>query len=1052
MSNSDDDDILSPNSTQETSGRSKRGKDGGLSAATLNLLQEGRSLLNQGTNSKFHAQFRASKGSTIERTGEIIRALGAEEGGAKNILSNEAEARRKKAKVRLATLYATGVSKAVKLKGKKRKVLGDERDYEFSPEDLDGALSLIEDCPALKTLGASRLENAVNDYAITIFEVISLLDMSLSLRLTQRQTAALVDKLNAREGQGCLVCVNYRKLLTGIKRLGEELRDELRMKRREEVKVIHEKQVKREEAYEPYRGPEGEAMLADLANGLHKLSQRCRNCWLRDEGSRDPHHHSFRKLLSMDYNANLDGAMDSVIVRDFCRQNLRLKLSLEECDAIVRHVDHMGYGTLQMDFWLHQLKLLGLGKSSVLSPLSPELISSLTKLPIENLPRWPRNSSQVKEGQNTHGECEDDTSVMSAITDENYSRSLGSATKSVNSRKSGIGYTPPPIPTDSDIILIPIPKQLISEGKLIKEYLPKVHLDELKHDQHMHHQQSHLNKHDNSPIHDSKYMSTWKERYDENARMAASRLSHNQQMKEQSTIVTPIPENKDETVSAAMMQYRMRIIGVAGRKTSTLVKYMKKSDDDVSANGLSTTSSITDFSSPIKHVPRKNSVLAPSNSPNDSLGKVKKSAASVITAASSSSSSSSSSLSSSSALHDASFISDIQSKRRGGILKNDVTKKEMQDSNDADELSVSLGKPHKLLKLVPTSIGHRISGRVGGSACVMRVKTPILTTRSLTIADQSTIAAMESAGGGLGFGKTTKDSDTRRWLNENFARLPLDDKAHILRYSLRWSLIARCIKNMKRFNVSPNVLCDKLRKSAENYPPPKVDDPLADVGVWVKRDIFVEDMVSMGISPSVREANKLFSALDPHKKNFIPTFEIAALFNVFYSIPWATPWSSNAAGDSSSVDHSEKDSSIKSDADFDGDNSTSSMTSNKNSKGAAADAIQITEAIVSAACIQLDLGQTSALPQTVVETCMLCICCSRQAESDMISLFSLIFNAIKGFNVLLPSNLGTGSIKCISIAEVLSSVKSISHLKKHIEKEWAEASYAASLSQSQKND
>jgi len=306
-------------------------------------------------------------------------------------------------------------------------------------------------------------------------------------------------------------------------------------------------------------------------------------------------------------------------------------------------------------------------------------------------------------------------------------------------------------------------------------------------------------------------------------------------------------------------------------------------------------------------------------------------------------------------------------------------------------------------------------------------------------------------GGGIGFSKTTRDADTRRWLNENFARLPLDDKSQLLRYSLRWGLLGRCVKNMKRFKVTPASLCEKLRKSMEGLPPPRIEDPLADVGIWVKREIFVEDIISLGVLPSKRDANKLFSALDPHKKNFLPTYEIASIFNVFFSVLWATPWTNaNSEGDLQGIEGAKTDENkFSAETSEEGSSSsTSSVVVVMKSKGDAASAEQITEAIVSAACVQLDLGQTSALPQTVVESCMLCICCSRQAEVDMLSLFSLIFNAIKGFNVLLPSNLGTGSIKCISLNEIYAAVKTVIHLKKHIEKEWAEASYAASVGSS----
>lgn len=173
-----------------------------LSPTTLKVLNEGRELLAKGHSSSNKALFtRGGRGSTINRTQEIIRSLSGSGNG--NEDDNEDLHRSSNAimkeRLRLGQLYGVGTKRVKKLKAKKKKVYNDERDFNYNDDDEVEALKRIRGCLLLQTEGVSAAEKET--YAkSTLFECMLLLEKALGLELSQRQTAALVCSMDAVEG------------------------------------------------------------------------------------------------------------------------------------------------------------------------------------------------------------------------------------------------------------------------------------------------------------------------------------------------------------------------------------------------------------------------------------------------------------------------------------------------------------------------------------------------------------------------------------------------------------------------------------------------------------------------------------------------------------------------------------------------------------------------------------------------------------------------------------------------------------------------------------
>ena len=113
-----------------------------------------------------------------------------------------------------------------------------------------------------------------------------------------------------------------------------------------------DREKERIRALSPSRDPAGFVGLDELQTGLLKLRRAARKTWKLE-----------KKYLAKVFNTYscLEGSVDGIVLKDFVRTNLHVRLSLEEANAIMQHVDRLGYGYIPMDFCLRQLKILALG-------------------------------------------------------------------------------------------------------------------------------------------------------------------------------------------------------------------------------------------------------------------------------------------------------------------------------------------------------------------------------------------------------------------------------------------------------------------------------------------------------------------------------------------------------------------------------------------------------------------------------------------------------------------------------------------------------------------
>ena len=319
--------------------------------------------------------FHHSKVNTISKTGDIIRQLN--DGQSSLYDDDETYERQRKeaaqkakriAKQRLGNLYGAAPISAGRLKGHKVTLHGHEQDFEYEDVDVESVKVKVEACPLLLEEGGSGLEAALTDNVISILDLRYMLRVEYRLALTVKQTAALIgliDKMvsshNCVVGKGHNAAVNLQRFLVGLKLLAEELRSIDRSRRRVDAADRRDKNEERIRALEPDREARGPVYLADLLDGLRKISEAA-------QLTRQAEPRYFHKMCNA-YSC-LEGSVDGSILKDFCRDNLHCRLTAEEACAVMKHADRLGSGYIAMDYFLRQIKIEGLGKSSIFSPLN----------------------------------------------------------------------------------------------------------------------------------------------------------------------------------------------------------------------------------------------------------------------------------------------------------------------------------------------------------------------------------------------------------------------------------------------------------------------------------------------------------------------------------------------------------------------------------------------------------------------------------------------------------------------------------------------------------
>lgn len=294
--------------------------------------------------------------------------------------------------IRLSVLYGKGVSQNIKkIRGRKLKSLAfDGSDYEYDNDDIIIAKKLISECQLLKDLGIHGLELANSSSKVNVRELMSIMELELRLSFTQRQMSALVFELGCMEGEKTTLTINYNKFLTSIKALIEALREDDRIRRRKETQDMEDARLERQRALSPDCDERaGPIQMNHLTQALKKLTEAASIVWKQGE-------RSFLRFLSLPFSMNenkgkegkreLDGSMNATHLKDFLKQNLNLRLSLEESKALIILTDRVGGGRVPVDYFVHQLKQLALGKHSIFKPnaLNHNIISPTNTSIINN--------------------------------------------------------------------------------------------------------------------------------------------------------------------------------------------------------------------------------------------------------------------------------------------------------------------------------------------------------------------------------------------------------------------------------------------------------------------------------------------------------------------------------------------------------------------------------------------------------------------------------------------------------------------------------------------
>jgi len=106
------------------------------------------------------------------------------------------EKRRKEKKKRIASLYGVGLTVINGCKGHKIVPYNDERDYEYDKKDLKNAKKILLNCNFLLN-GSEAMAKPLETASTTIFELQNLLYSEYRMRLSQRETAALIHLLHS---------------------------------------------------------------------------------------------------------------------------------------------------------------------------------------------------------------------------------------------------------------------------------------------------------------------------------------------------------------------------------------------------------------------------------------------------------------------------------------------------------------------------------------------------------------------------------------------------------------------------------------------------------------------------------------------------------------------------------------------------------------------------------------------------------------------------------------------------------------------------------------
>ena len=790
-------------------------------------------MLSQGTKKKEH---------TYYRTHDIVRNI--EAGYIEDHLDDHTK---EKSYFRRSKLYGLGMNGIKTIKTKKQTKMSKSAEGQFKC-DIDNhynaAIAKIRDSHFIRSYGLQNLERHLNKL-ISLPDLRYLLHYECEVQLTMEETAALVLTYNCKHGKGHKACVNFFKLMPMLKRDTSEMREQYHTDRKIIEDEAENRKEKRSSKYKfhGYHKIYGPADEDHLASALHKMEQCCISY-------RKLHPRDFDKLVTSDVHGQLDPSM----VRSFLQHNLSLKLTQLEGIAVVRYGDAFNAGSIPLSFLLQQLRQMSRGinyslsipkeainyanefyknddisENGVLSTLSPH-----TKMSHFSSAQTSLNTGGISTLSSSGGSSIMPVGVMKGLNDRRGKRHM-----------------------EKFYVEAMVPKSKVECDKKLKKTLLT---------------QLHGLVNGGSDVHDDE--------------ADVNILEYEYLRDLESGLSLGVFENNGDN------DLKYDEIDDYSYRKEKVGKFSFNDDDNKSHNDLSIQSTKLES---IRSNSTYSSVKVHNDDYTHHLQETTESRNKVFVPP-----------------HKSDFLDELEEKVRvqkarnngqgfGGSKAHRKREKELaKEEEDFMEEATRIGNSYKYKShsnkslatpgsrmMLPTSIGHRHRGRVGGSSTIVRSQTPQMMVRPLNEGDTAREKSIAENMTALALEDTSRPQDIfrgdlKRYLQAGLTRLPLAGKSNTLRYITRWQVLYQLVESCKMKKVHPGAIVVKLREMGMKRP--KIDgliDPLADIGVWVERSMFVEVVYKTFFVLSERMSNTLFSALDSRKRGAIAVYELSTQLCAF---------------------------------------------------------------------------------------------------------------------------------------------------------------------------
>ena len=312
--------------------------------------------------------------NTILATHDIIRALEKEHQKTTPKLE-ERKLRDRRDAIRLSKLYGRGLKsiKSIKRSRKKKPDPQEIRDKEFvfSEKDLESCHHKLLSCHNIYEIGIAPLECEGESKYMTVIDIRLLLEFHFNLKLSNGELASMLQHMNVTKGSGEKMKILMRPFLTSLKRLVDNNRNSIRTTRRKDQESIEAMKAKRASyrlrTYDNQMLFDGDLDHESLLGAIEKISSAATKTRERNPKFFSSLCQTFQREPIVTNSVIVGGTLDVGGLRDFCKYNLDIQLSLSEAKSVILFYDSIGTCTMPLTFLTSQMKLLSLKRPCEMS-------------------------------------------------------------------------------------------------------------------------------------------------------------------------------------------------------------------------------------------------------------------------------------------------------------------------------------------------------------------------------------------------------------------------------------------------------------------------------------------------------------------------------------------------------------------------------------------------------------------------------------------------------------------------------------------------------------